>query len=125
MRVLLVDDDPSVLRFLEDLLQARGHEVLGILPRAGDEPRCRVLAAEFRPDVLIVDKQMPVDPALVAAVVREVSCAARVILCTGSSTSDEERRRIGVDDVLAKPFAPSDLDRALARAAGAAAQEGA
>lgn len=115
MRVLLVDDDPAVLRFIGDLLQARGHEVLGIQPRAGDEARCQAAAAEFRPDVLIVDKQMPVDPAVVTAAVRETSTGVRVILCTGSVTSDEERRQLGVDDILAKPFGPSDLDQALAR----------
>lgn len=113
--MLLVDDDPFVLRFLENLLQARGCEVVSFQPAAGDEARCAAAAAAFRPDLLLVDKQMPIDPAGVVEAVRRSSARARVIMCTGTVVSPEDKERIGVDDVLAKPFTPSDLDRALDR----------
>lgn len=120
MRVLLVDDDPSVLRFLEDVLQARGHEVVSVQPLGMDDAaRCADVAASFCPELLIVDLQMPIDPAGVAAAVRRAQVEARVILCTGMATSHEDRDRIGVDGLLAKPFTTADLERAIA-AAGAA-----
>lgn len=115
MRVLLVDDDPSVLRFLEDLLRSRGHVVVNVQPQAGDHVHAAAAAAALRPDLLIVDKQMPIDPAGVVAAAREASPGVRVVLCTGSATSAEDEARIGADLVLRKPFTPTELDRALAR----------
>lgn len=122
MRVLLVDDDPSVLRFLEDLLQARGHVVLSVQPQDGDGVHAAAAAAALRPDLLIVDKQMPIDPAGVTAAAREAAPDVRVILCTGSLTSPEEQARIGADLVLMKPFTPAELDRLLARSGSSAAE---
>ncbi len=119
MRVLLVDDDPTVLRFLEELLQARGHHVLGIQALAGEDGACLAAAASFRPHLLVVDRQMPLDPARVVAAVREAAPGARVILCTGTAPSLEEQRELGADDLLTKPFTPSDLDRMLERHAPA------
>lgn len=114
MRVLLVDDDAAVLRFLEDVLRSRGHEVVSVLPATvACVDRCVAAAESLIPDLLIVDLRMPIDPARVSGAVRAVSPRAVVVLCTGSLASPEEQARIGVDALLRKPFASSDLDRVL------------
>jgi signal transduction histidine kinase/CheY-like chemotaxis protein len=54
-RVLLVDDDPAHLDIVGALLRPLGFEVA----TAPDGPRGLVLAADFRPDVAMVDLSMP------------------------------------------------------------------
>ncbi|MCO5170574.1 MAG: hypothetical protein M9894_29935 [Planctomycetes bacterium] len=110
-----------MLRFLADVLGARGHEVLAVQAvGAGDLGRCAEVVAAGPVDALFVDLRMPLDPAEVVATVRGRAPAAIVILCTGSEVRPEDHTRIQPDAVLKKPFTSGELARALeaARRAG-------
>ena len=50
-RVLVVDDDPKVLRIVGHFLEGAGYEVLS----PSDSPQAWALAAKFRPDLAILD----------------------------------------------------------------------
>lgn len=54
-KIMLVDDDPKILRVLEICLQAAGHEVC----KAEGLEAALQLAPQYLPDLMIVDVMMP------------------------------------------------------------------
>ena len=56
-RVLIVDDDEGIRQALRDLLTEEGIEVVG---EASDGQQAITVAAELKPDVLLMDLRMPV-----------------------------------------------------------------
>lgn len=57
MRIVLVDDQPLVRNGIASLLRARGHEIVG---EAGDGQEALELVRRTRPDLVLMDLQMPV-----------------------------------------------------------------
>ena len=53
-RILLVDDDRDLLSSLRDLLEPEGYEVA----TASDPEGARRIAAEFRPDIALLDVKL-------------------------------------------------------------------
>lgn len=114
LRVLFVDDEPSIVRVAERMLRMLGHEVLAV---ARSETALELLRADpGRFDLLISDQTMPgmtgVD--LVSAV-HAVRADLPVILCTGySEILDAERARAaGAKAFVMKPFTPASLAAAI------------
>lgn len=108
MRVLVVDDNIDAAEMLAEWLNAIGHRVRV----AADGPTALEIAAEFKPDVALLDIGLPVmDGYEVARRLREQpGCARmRLIALTGyGQESDHDRsRRAGFEDHLVKPV---DLD---------------
>ena len=108
MRVLVVDDNLDAAEMLAEWLGAIGHGVRV----AADGPTALEIAAEFKPDVALLDIGLPVmDGYEVARRLREQpGCAKiRLIALTGyGQESDHDRsRRAGFEDHLVKPV---DLD---------------
>ncbi len=131
LRLLLVDDDPLLLKSLRDTLEAEGHVVAtasdgqaGIAAFRGAHGRGEPFAA------VITDLGMPnIDGRRVASAIKEISPSTPVILLTGWGQrllSDEEVPQ-HVDRVLSKPPKLREVREALARhcrAAGPDAQPG-
>ncbi|MBX3467980.1 MAG: response regulator [Planctomycetes bacterium] len=110
-----MDDDPIVLRFLIDVLDAAGHEVVAVQAVDGaDLARCADALAAGPLDALVVDLRMPLDTAHVVAMVRAAAPAATVVLCTGTEVLPEDLERIAPDALLMKPFAAEALLRMIA-----------
>ena len=124
-KVLVVDDDPSLLKALRIGLTARGDEVL--VAHSGTEAINQVALA--RPDLVILDLGLPdLDGLEVCRRVREFSDVPIVVL----SAYGDERRKVealdsGADDFVTKPFGMAELEarlrvalrHAAARSAGA------
>ncbi|MEA2474187.1 MAG: hypothetical protein QOE06_2102 [Thermoleophilaceae bacterium] len=55
-RVLIVDDHAGFRRLARSLLDAEGYEVVG---EAGDVASARIAARELRPDLVLLDVQLP------------------------------------------------------------------
>lgn len=110
-RVLIVDDDPSMVR----LLQAGLETGLGAEFRtAGTAYGAGLLSEAFRPHLMVLDLMLPdVNGETVCRRIRATPelCGMR-ILCI-SATSDaqviESVRRAGADEFLAKPFTPEKV----------------
>jgi DNA-binding NarL/FixJ family response regulator len=109
-RLLVVDDDPSLLLAVSETLLAEGHEV--ITARRGAEALVRV--AEALPDLIISDIRMPNMDGY--ALVRNLRANARthLIPIIFLTAKDEIADRItgfrtGVDAYLTKPFEPEEL----------------
>ena len=105
MRVLVVDDDPSIRGLLEYALSIEGLDVT----TASDGARGIAQAKAARPDVILLDVMMPkLDGFAVARRLRADADlkAIPIILLTARAADDDvlEGWRAGVDSYLTKPF---------------------
>ena len=106
-RVLVVDDDPRILKTLEVNLRARGFEV--VLAPSGEE--ALVLAARHHPDVVILDLGLPgMDGLDVVTGLRGWSTVPIIILSgRDAELAKVEALDLGADDYLTKPFGMDEL----------------
>jgi CheY-like chemotaxis protein/HPt (histidine-containing phosphotransfer) domain-containing protein len=111
-RVLLVDDDSVSLDLMALILAHEGHQVL----RAKDASTALdLLASENggRPDVLLVDLQMPgVSGRQLAERIRAMKGPGPMLLAM-SATGVQQQQLLAFDGFLLKPLALGDLRRAL------------
>lgn len=110
-KVLVVDDHQDVRVLLRTLLERAGHHVV---EAADGSAGLRRMFSE-RPDLVVLDLDMPVLDGLQAlARIRAVS-GVPVLVCSGSR-GDEHLRVLGegADDYLRKPFDPRELTARVA-----------
>lgn len=109
-RVLVVDDEPNVLRALRINLSARGFEVTTATDGAG----ALRAAAERAPEVVVLDLGLPdMDGTEVLAGIRGWSSVPVIVLSARSDSADKvEALDAGADDYVTKPFG---MDELLAR----------
>jgi DNA-binding response OmpR family regulator len=110
-KILLAEDDSTMVSLLTTLLKMEGFEVLA-LDAAADIPAA-VLAE--KPDVMLMDvhigKQNGMD--LVQQIRRNpASSKVRIVMASGYNVEDECLRR-GANHFLLKPFMPDDLLKLL------------
>ena len=110
-RVLVVDDEPPIRRFLRTSLSAQGYQVF----EAGDGPSARTALQRNPIDVLVLDLGLPgADGFDIIKELRDSGSALPVIVL--SSRTDEAGKvralDLGADDYVTKPFG---MDELLAR----------
>ena len=113
MRVLLVDDDQSFRVLVRTLLEAGGLAV-DIVGEAADGEQAIALALELRPDVILMDLDMPrLDGAAATLAIKRVLPETRVLMLTGSARGGEAAETAEVE-LIPKPGLDVDvLDRVL------------
>lgn len=106
-KVLIVDDDLALLRFLREYLQGEGFQA----STAESGSKALKLFYQERPDLLILDVMMPgMDGWEVCARIRELADTPIIMLTAKSDESDKLRGfRLGVDDYVVKPFSLPEL----------------
>jgi DNA-binding response OmpR family regulator len=109
-RVLVVDDERSIVEFIRLGLQYEGFEV----QVAPDGQAALRLISEFKPHVVVLDIMMPkLDGLAVAETVRGNKDTGIIILSAKDDVQDRIRGlEVGADDYLVKPF---DFGELLAR----------
>ncbi len=122
LRILVVDDDPTVLASLENILSLDGHQVTKADGgQAGIDQFCAAEQAGQPFAVVITDLGMPyVDGRKVAETVKRVAPATPVVLLTGWGQRlipDSGEAPVHVDQVLSKPPKMRELRLALAKCA--------
>ncbi len=106
-RILVIDDEPPIRRYLKTTLEAQGYALL----EAATAGEGEVLALAHRPDVILLDLGLPdMDGIELARRLRE-GCPSPIIVI---SARGQERDKIqaldaGADDYLTKPFATGEL----------------
>ena len=111
--VLIVDDHPVVRRGLRVLLEVQdGIEVAG---EAGDGPAALALAAERRPDVILLDLKLPGLDGLAVLDQLKNSTTAKVLILTSVTdpVAAGQAMRAGAAGVLYKDVDPDALVRAI------------
>ena len=114
-RILLVDDEASILSVLSTLLKAEGHDVVPIL--GGDKAQDVIRSDEF--DLMISDIRMsPVDGMQLLKLIRREKPTSAVIMITayGSVETAVEAMKEGAFDYVTKPFKVDELLSTVLRA---------
>jgi two-component system KDP operon response regulator KdpE len=106
-RVLVVDDEPQILRGLRTNLKARGYEV----STAPDGETALDLAARDHPDVVILDLGLPgIDGVDVIEGLRTWTDVPIIVLSAREQEPDKVRALdAGADDYVTKPFGMGEL----------------
>lgn len=106
-RILIVDDEPQILRFLKPALTAAGYDII----EASTGAEALSMASTRSPDLVILDLGLPdMDGKEVIARLRGWSSVPVIIL----SARDREAEKIaaldlGADDYVEKPFGIGEL----------------
>ena len=122
-KILVVDDEPQIVRALATNLKVRGYEV----ETAATGEEAVELAAKARPDLLIVDLGLPgISGIEVIEAVRAWSSVPIVVLSVRDAERKVEALDAGADDYVTKPFGIEELlarVRAATRRAAPAVDE--
>lgn len=110
---LIVDDSPVIRQTLEKMLQrfcADGHTI----STAGSSEEALTHFREHRPDVVLLDIQLPdVDGEQTARVIFEEDPETRIVVITGLMEDDDRVRGLlsmGAFEFLQKPIHSSDVE---------------
>lgn len=108
MKILVVDDEPIVLKCCQRILEAQGHAVH--LVGSADAAIAAMATGPF--ELLLVDIKMPVRDGI--DLIREIKerwPETAVIVMTGYATPETIRksRSARADRFIAKPFTPDEL----------------
>ena len=106
-RILIVDDEPQIRRIMRTTLTAAGYEVDDA--RTGEEALEKI--REFRPDLVLLDINMPGMSGLAACrAIRADTGIAIIMLTVRDSEADKVRALdAGADDFVTKPFSTPEL----------------
>jgi two-component system, NtrC family, response regulator AtoC len=111
--ILVVDDEPSIRKYLQTLLEVDGYNVGAV--SSGKEALERIGGGE-RPDYIVLDVLMPeMDGLETLRQLMQVDRSLNVIMlsCSNEVTTVVEAIRIGALDYLTKPFEKPELDAAF------------
>ncbi len=106
--VLIVDDDPKLLKMLQRTLTYEDVEVL----TAGSGLEALPLVQDHQPDLIILDWMMPkMDGLSFIQTLRDEGDQTMILMLTARDTIENrvEGLESGADDYLVKPFAPAEL----------------
>jgi DNA-binding response OmpR family regulator len=106
-KVLLVDDDETLLGLLMDHMRSSGYQPLG----ANNGREALRLVADTAPDLVVLDVMMPtMDGWEVCQRLRETSSVPIIMLTAKGEEYDKLRGfHLGVDDYVTKPFSFAEL----------------
>ncbi len=106
-RVLVVDDEPQIHRFVRPSLIANGFDVIEALDGAGAVRR----AAADAPDIILLDLGLPdIDGKDVIRQIREWSETPIIVISARNREAEKiEALDLGADDYVDKPFAVGEL----------------
>jgi DNA-binding response OmpR family regulator len=106
-KILIVDDDDSIRKFVQVNLEARGFTVF----QAKDGEEGVRLAEQVKPDLFILDIVMPgMDGFGVCRKIRQWSQAPVIMLSAREGENDRENSNFcGANDYITKPFVLAEL----------------
>ena len=111
-KILVVDDEPSILRSTQLLLLDMGFDVV----TCADHSQVLETLRRERPDLLLQDVRMPgLDLDRLVASIRQDKDIAKlpILLFSASMDLDEIQQRVGAVGVLEKPFKPLEIIEAI------------
>jgi DNA-binding NtrC family response regulator len=122
MRVLVVDDEPIVLKSCRLVIEAEGWEMIS----ASSVAEALSILESMTPELLLVDVKMPVhDGMYLMRKVREKRPGIPIIVMSGYATGEtiKEAEGLGAAIFLPKPFTPDELADTLRSVAKGTSQD--
>ena len=106
-RILVVDDDPQMLRYVRETLAAAGHTAIV----TGDPAELPRIIRSERPDLVLLDLVLPGTDgiALLGSVPELADLPVVFISGYGRDETIAEALKAGAEDYLVKPFSPTEL----------------
>jgi len=116
--ILLVDDEPGMLRYIRTLLEVDDYKVE--TATTGEEAVQRVQKG-LRPDLVLLDLLMPgIDGLQTLEQIRHLQPGVKVVMlsCVGDTRKVVQAMRLGAYDYLTKPFQKAELDTVIDQCLG-------
>jgi len=112
-RVLLVDDEQDIRRFIESIFRANGFEDIA---SADDGEEGLQLASDLLPDLIATNVMMPKLHGfeMVRSIREDVGLTEPCIIFVTAKALPSDRAlglEVGADEYIIKPFTPADLSR--------------
>src|SRR6201984_1804880 len=111
--ILLVDDEPGMLRYIRTLLEVDDYKVE--TASTGEEALQRVEKG-LEPDMVLLDVLMPgIDGLQTLEQLRQMRPGVKVVMlsCVSDTRKVVQAMRLGAQDYLTKPFQKAELDAVL------------
>jgi len=113
--ILVVDDDPKIIKLTRDILSVSGYATI----EATDGKQGVALARDKRPDLILMDIQLPVMDGLEAAKILKSDAETKdipIIALTASAMKGDEEKvyDAGCEEYITKPFEISTLLKKVA-----------
>ena len=107
MKILIVDDEETILKIVEAYLVAKNYQVF----RAMDGEEALRKAETIRPDLIVLDLMLPDISGLEVCRRIRKSSSVPVIMLTARTTEQDilSGLQIGADHYMTKPFSPKEL----------------
>ncbi len=109
MRILLVDESPTIRNIQKNVLRQLGHEDI---TEASDGIEALTRISEQRPDLMLVDWNMPrMNGITLVRKIRETDRTLPIIMCTSKAEKSRvvEAVMAGVSNYVVKPFTTETL----------------
>jgi two-component system, OmpR family, alkaline phosphatase synthesis response regulator PhoP len=106
-KILVIDDEPSIVKLVEAYLKPEGYEVLTAVDGVSGFKAAQV----FKPDLIILDVMLPgMDGIELLSRLRRESDVYVILLTARTEETDKiVGLSIGADDYVTKPFSPREL----------------
>jgi len=117
--ILLVDDEPGMLRYIRTLLEVDDHKVQ--TATTGEEAIQQVQKG-LQPDLVLLDLLMPgIDGLQTLEQLRHLRPGLKVVMlsCVSDTRKVVQAMRLGATDYLTKPFQKAELDSVISQCVGA------
>src|SRR5215468_11796034 len=116
--ILLVDDEPGMLRYIRTLLEVDDYKVE--TATTGEEAVSRVQKG-LQPDLVLLDLLMPgIDGLETLEALRKMQPGVKVIMlsCVNDTKKVVAAMRLGATDYITKPFQKAELDKVIDQCLG-------
>jgi len=117
--ILLVDDEPGMLRYIRTLLEVDDYKVE---TASTGEQAVEKVQKGLRPDLVLLDLLMPgIDGLQTLEHLRQLQPGVKVVMlsCVGDTRKVVQAMRLGAHDYLTKPFQKAELDTVIDQCLGA------
>ncbi len=113
-RILLVDDESTILRVEQKMLERLGYEIE--MTDSSEEALNKIISFPHKYDLIITDMTMPkMTGDVLAQEIKKINPALPIIICTGFSEKLTPKRasKMGINKILLKPIVKIELLKAI------------
>jgi DNA-binding NtrC family response regulator len=120
--ILLVDDEPGMLRYIRTLLEVDDYKVA---TASTGEEALELVQKGLQPDLVLLDLLMPgIDGLETLEQLRQLRAGTKVVMlsCVNDTRKVVQAMRLGAHDYLTKPFQKAELDAVIEQCLGTSQQ---
>jgi len=117
-KILLVDDEPGMLRYIKTLLEVEDHQVA---TASTGEEALAIVEKGMSPDLVLLDLLMPgIDGLETLENLRKLRPGMKVVMlsCVSDTKKVVQAIRLGATDYITKPFQKAELDNVIDQCLG-------